>query len=531
MHFGRAKFIGSVLVVLSCLSRVNAQTDNAYVQRLAQRRAALDAKFKDPAQSPLPASERAVFKGLDYFPIDESYRVRAQFISAVTDPALIPRSGKLGELRFTLAGQPQILALYTTQNLAPRFVAASFTRGKTPVISIPFKDSTSGRDTQREGRLLELERLSDNEYILDFNLAANGHCAYNRQLACPAVPPENTLAIAVKAGERSYFPLNAPAPAQAGPFVADIGTLNLASGQTLRNTKISYRTWGALNEAKSNAVLLPSWFMGRSEQLAAYVGADRMFDPRKYFIIATDALGNGVSSSPSNTTLPDGGAFPRLSIRDMVNADYELVTKVLGVRKLYAVAGISMGGMQVFEWLVAYPDLMEKAISIVGTPQQTSSDKLLWTTQLKAIEDARRTAGNGDNAMPLVARIHVMALTTPPYRNRAVPVSEYEKFIEREEANYRGYKSADWAAQLQAMIDHDVTRLHGSSLLHASWVVKAPLLVVAARQDHMVNPDTALEFARLLSANVLEINNDCGHVYANCDSATVNETVMRFLNR
>jgi homoserine O-acetyltransferase len=81
------------------------------------------------------------------------------------------------------------------------------------------------------------------------------------------------------------------------------------------------------------------------------------------------------------------------------------------------------------------------------------------------------------------------------------------------------------------MIDHDVTRQRGDSLLSASWSVKARLLVVVAKQDHMVNPDTALEFARLLSANVLEINNDCGHVYANCDSTLVNETVKRFLNQ
>ena len=500
-----------------------------YAKLVEQKRAEIYAKFKDPARSPLPAVERAAFKGLNYFPADESYRVIARFVSA--DAEATPRSLRRGELQFTLGGRAMSLAVYAAPRRIPRPIFAS-TKVKAETLIVNFKDATSGKQSQREGRVLELERLTDNEYALDFNLAANSTCAYNRTSACPSVPRENTLPVAVTAGEKLYQAPVTGAPPQSGQLFAELGWFNLINGQSIRNCKMGYRTFGTLNAAKSNAVLFPAWFAGKSEQLAIYLGPDKMVDPNRYFIIATDGLGNGVSSSPSNTTMPEGQSFPRLAMRDLVNAEHELLLKVFGIQKLHAVIGISMGGMEAFEWAVAYPDGMEKAISILGTPQLTSVDKLLWTTELKAIEEARRTTGNGDNASALVARIHTMALATPLYHTRTVPAKDYEKFIANEETFYRtNFKSADWAAQLQAMIDHDITIAHGYSLLQASWQVKAQLLVVVARQDHMVNPEPALEFARLVRSKVHEINNDCGHLYSQCEgAATVNAVVANFIN-
>jgi homoserine O-acetyltransferase/O-succinyltransferase len=493
-----------------------------------------DAKFKDPARSPLPEAERAAFNGLNYFPIDESYRVTARFIGSDLASNAAGRSFKRGEVKFELNGRALRLAVYGLPRRATKAKAAA-AKSKAEALIVNFKDATSGKQTQREGRVLELAHLADDEYVMDFNLAANAPCAYNRASACPSVPSENTLALAITAGEKLYQGRITGAPPQSGQLFADLGWFNLTSGQALLNCKLGYRTYGTLNAAKSNAVLFPSWFAGTSEQVASYLGLDKMLygmiDPNRYFIIITDGLGNGISSSPSNTALPAGQSFPRLALRDLVNAEHELLTKVFGIQKLHAVMGISMGGMEAFEWAVAYPEGMEKVVAILGTPQLTSVDKLLWTTELKAIEEARRTTGNGDNASALVARIHTMALATPLYRARTVPTKDYEKFIAAEETAYRtNFKSADWAAQLQAMIDHDISISHGHSLLQASWRVKAQMLVVVARQDHMVNPEPALEFARLVSAQIHELNNDCGHLYSQCEgAATVNSVVSNFV--
>jgi homoserine O-acetyltransferase/O-succinyltransferase len=313
--------------------------------------------------------------------------------------------------------------------------------------------------------------------------------------------------------------------AQAEQQFAELGAFKTTGGVTIPNCRLGYRTIGTLNAEKTNAVLFPTWFNGKSEQLLANAGKDKLVDSSRFFVIFVDALGNGISSSPSNS--PD---FPAISIRDMVNAEYELVTKTFGIKKLYAVMGISMGGMQTFEWLVAYPEMMERAVPIVGTPQQSTYDKLLWTTQLKAIEDARRLTGNAENAMAMVARLHALALSSPSFRNQQTPTADFDKFIQAEEKNYQALRADNWAAQLKAMIAHDVARNSGS-LAQAAWRVKAKLFVVVERQDHMVNPDSALEFARYAKAEALEVTGNCGHLFASCDNAAVVAAVQKFLNQ
>ncbi len=317
---------------------------------------------------------------------------------------------------------------------------------------------------------------------------------------------------------------------------AELGDFKLESGEVIRDCKLGYRIFGALNADKSNAILFPTWFSGKSEQLSGNIGkgpnSGKMADDAKFFVIAVDAIGNGVSSSPSNSRLQPGEKFPRFSIRDMVNAQHQLVTRTLGIKKLYAVMGVSMGGMQTFEWMVAYPEMMEKAVPIVGTTHQTAFDLLLWSTELRAIEEARKLDTSDNAGAAMVARIHALALFTPAYRNSNTPSKEFQAFVEKEEQNYlKTFKADDWTAQLKAMMGHNVARQFNDSMSQAAWAVKAKTLVVVARQDMMVNPDPAIDFARLIKAEILEVNNACGHVYASCEGATVNAAVARFLSQ
>src|SRR6266581_6328610 len=83
--------------------------------------------------------------------------------------------------------------------------------------------------------------------------------------------------------------------------IAQLHTCKLASGRQIDDCFLGYRTWGTLNADQSNAILWPSWFSGNSNNIAQFVGADKIIDPAKFFLIAVDALGDGVSSSPSNS--------------------------------------------------------------------------------------------------------------------------------------------------------------------------------------------------------------------------------------
>lgn len=126
---------------------------------------------------------------------------------------------------------------------------------------------------------------------------------------------------------------------------ANLGDFKLQNGQTIKDCRIGYRTFGKLNERKSNAVLFPTWFSGTSADLAGQVGPGKVVDSTRFYVIAVDALGNGVSSSPSNSKQQPGRDFPHYNISDMVETEYRLVTEKLGLKHLHAVLGISMGGM------------------------------------------------------------------------------------------------------------------------------------------------------------------------------------------
>ena len=202
---------------------------------------------------------------------------------------------------------------------------------------------------------------------------------------------------------------------------AALGDFRLESGETIRDCRIGYRTWGKLNGARSNAILFPTWFTGTTAQLASNFAAGQMLDPAQWYIIAVDALGDGVSSSPSNSTAQPRMKFPRFSIRDMVESQHRLLTEVLHLTHVHAVMGISMGGMQTFQWAVAYPGFMDKAIPIVGSPRLAPYDLLLWQTMIDAIEQNPVWKDGDYNVQPVpgeVEHISDLALSTPEHYNQ-----------------------------------------------------------------------------------------------------------------
>jgi homoserine O-acetyltransferase len=93
----------------------------------------------------------------------------------------------------------------------------------------------------------------------------------------------------------------------------------------------------------------------------------------------------------------------------MVNSQHRLLTEVLGVDRLHAVVGVSMGGMQTFEWIVAYPEFVDHAVPVVGSPRLDGYDLLLWTTQLEVIENAYACDCLYDEAGEIVGMIGTLA--------------------------------------------------------------------------------------------------------------------------
>jgi homoserine O-acetyltransferase len=325
------------------------------------------------------------------------------------------------------------------------------------------------------------------------------------------------------------------AAAQGNLQMGKLGDFRLESGAVIRDCQAGYRTFGKLNAQRSNAVLFPSWFTGTSQDLAALIGPGKLVDYSEYFVIAVDALGDGLSSSPSNSAAQPRMKFPAFSIRDMVAAAHPLATKVLGLPHLRAVMGISMGGMQTFQWMVSYPDFMDRAIPIVGSPRLGSYDLLLWQAELHAIEaDANWEHGEYKArpaaAMRTVADIHGLALQTPQLRDRETSPGKFPEFLAASErGTMEGFDTNNWYRQAQAMMGHDVSKPFGGDMQKAAGEVHARVLVVASLQDHMVTPWPALDFAKLLKARTLELDSDCGHLAVGCEEAKIGAAIARFL--
>jgi homoserine O-acetyltransferase len=178
-------------------------------------------------------------------------------------------------------------------------------------------------------------------------------------------------------------------------------------GETLARLKIHYATLGMPHHnAKGdidNAILVLHWTGADSRALLSPIYTRALFDPgrpldaNRYYLIFADSVGHGLSSKPS-----DGlkAKFPNYSYGDIVDLQHKLVTETLGIKHLHAILGMSMGGMNAWQWAEAYPDMMDGVMPVVSLPIKVSGRNLLWR---RLVVDAIRSDPgwkNGDYTQP-----------------------------------------------------------------------------------------------------------------------------------
>jgi len=312
-----------------------------------------------------------------------------------------------------------------------------------------------------------------------------------------------------------------------GPFdVFEAGDLDLESGGKLRGLKLAYATFGALNADKSNAILFPTWYSGTTKILEqAYVGPGRALDPEKYFIILVNQIGNGLSSSPSNTPAPfNAAAFPKISIGDDVRAQYKLVTEHFGITRLALVLGGSMGAQQSFEWAARYPDAVARVAPIAGTARETAHNRLLAQTFIEAIANDRAFDDGwyAPGAVHRGLRAHARVFAASGFSQKlfntrgwaGLGFTDTEDFIAGfVENHFLPQDPNNLILLARKWRDADVSRLAGGDLAAALGRIKAKTAVIAIDEDVFFPPEDIAAEQRLIPGSALKrVSSIWGHL-------------------
>lgn len=318
---------------------------------------------------------------------------------------------------------------------------------------------------------------------------------------------------------------------QSNQKYAVIGDFKLLSGNIIKDCKIGYRTFGKINEDSSNIIIYPTWFEGTTEGIESLIKKHVYIDTTKYFIIAIDALGDGISSSPSNYIYGDT-VFNDLTIRDIVNSQYMLLTKYFGISHLFGAVGGSMGSMQALEWAVAYPEFIDKILAYVSSPKMSSFDLLWMNTQLNMIETSRRNGMSDKEIKKIADMITTILARTPAYVIENIKIEDFPEYLESFNRELsKVFTLDDYIVQLKAMMKHDISREYKGSMGTAAKSIKSELLIIVSETDLLVNPSEALKLADLIGAKKIVLQNNCGHLAVGCEIERCKKEIADFFSK
>lgn len=319
---------------------------------------------------------------------------------------------------------------------------------------------------------------------------------------------------------------------------AALGDLRLESGDTIVDYRQSFVTHGTLNADRSNVVLVCAALTATHHRLDFLIGPGKALDPARWFVVATDPIGNGLSTSPSNSARQPGMRFPRFVLRDMVHAQHRLLTEHLGLDRVHAIVGASMGGMQALQWAVSHPTFATCVVAM--TPMaKTAPWAVLVTETARACLVADPTwTGDGFAAVPergwraYSGLMNALMMRTPAAVDAIIDDSAdahawFDRLADTQRAN--GFDAHDYLYQSWAYEVHDVGTTPGRrSTDDALRSIVAKTLVLAPPVD-LFNPASAAPAAAQVipDASFVEIPSRQGHLAA---SGTVDGDVA-FLNR
>ena len=342
-----------------------------------------------------------------------------------------------------------------------------------------------------------------------------------------------------------------PVPGAAvGPEVqiANLGDFQFESGEVVKDFKVSYVTHGKLNENKDNVILVMHSAWGAHSQFDFLTGPGKALDTDKYFIVATDRLGNA-ALVPDITTGPTSSGlkmeFPKYTLRDEVNVDYKLLKEYLGFDHIVAAIGASIGGNKAYQFGVSYPTYCSGLIPIAGSPvtnplTRTIARNLMGILELDSGWYGGKYETNPIMAVQTMQWNWILWVFTPQYFAANLKTEEeyaqWKKFWS-DIIRFYPQDARDMYYTLQAWADFTIGDTPGfnGEAKAALQSIQAPVLIFGAKVDMLFDRQESI-FAEntIPKATYMEIDTPSGHAFCvGWDSTAtkiMEREIMKFLS-
>jgi homoserine O-acetyltransferase/O-succinyltransferase len=308
--------------------------------------------------------------------------------------------------------------------------------------------------------------------------------------------------------------------------VYDLGDISAERGGVIAGARLVWQAHGTLNAARDNVIVYPCSYTANHDDLAWLIGPDGVLDPARWFIVVPDMFSNGQSSGAADTA-----GYPAVvTMADNVRAQHQLLTSHLGVTRVAAAYGFSMGAGQAYHWAALYPELVDRAIVVCGSARTSVHNKVFLSGLLRTLEAAPEYLGSGQFSAEPVAALRAFAhiyagwgLSQDFYRERlfetAPGVPDLASFLVSEwEQPFAEQRAANLYAQALTWQEADISAndAYRGDLAAALRAITARVLLMPGATDlYFRVADSEAELAHLRHGRLAVIPSIWGHAAGN----------------
>ena len=312
----------------------------------------------------------------------------------------------------------------------------------------------------------------------------------------------------------------------------------LHCGATLSEAQIVYQTYGELNVDRTNAVLYPTSYGAQHSDIDWLIRPDGILDPTRWFIVIPNMLGNGLSTSPSNSNYGLGDL--RFSHFDNVRVQERLLQEVFGIEQLALIYGWSMGAQQAYHWGALYPDRVLRIAALCGTARTTDHNRIFLESLQSALTADPAWTGTRFEALPdrgfrAFARIYASWAASQAFYREGLyyklGYASLDQYLTQAwENSYRKRDPHNLLAMIETWLHCDVgdNPIYQGNYIAALNAIQAKTFVMPATTDlYFTSEDCAAEAALIPNAEYHEISSIWGHRAGNPYQNPSDEALIR----